>query len=554
MSRIDLAQFLIKESTGLEVSDFINGFKKLPANAKNKLITDENISDALRILNTSKNKFDNVLKIYNDPDQRLNRMAIKQFYSDNTGLKNYTDNLINIFSTAKENIGKGGRAATAELSDQDLSIFAQMYNTNNPFLMRQIKSQIGEDNFTNLQRRSKTLIKPESKDFYTNVAKTTPSSPEAVQLFDISVSRAANLLKRYKELIPDTSGSELRQGTYNFGHIDTIKLFETDEVLKAYLNAPSLQARTNKKGAQDIIKRRKNKILKVLKQEGVLDELGLGSIDLTSGPPKVSLSDDPRVKKFMLEQAQEGNPNLIGSNMVNILEPDQINYFNQVLQSVRKNIYDRGLNTVPLMRQINKTTDNHATRSTDILRSTFNRYMRFALMEGKSVDQAFDGFKKQVEDPDFLDKAVPIFYNTERLRDKIKFNFSKYGIDFPQVSLSHQERVIDHIDKSFKANNIFTGFRKLNAKEQALQSKITALKSKIQQRGGSKLVQSDANVRRLNNELKDLEYELESGGYYERVPEDFDKQMDQAITDISTGGSFLFQDGGFASIEDVLDY
>ena len=58
----------------------------------------------------------------------------------------------------------------------------------------------------------------------------------------------------------------------------------------------------------------------------------------------------------------------------------------------------------------------------------------------------------------------------------------------------------------------------------------------------------------LNNELKDLEYELESGGYYERVPEDFDKQMDQAITDISTGGSFLFQDGGFASIEDVLDY
>ena len=175
-------------------------------------------------------------------------------------------------------------------------------------------------------------------------------------------------------------------------------------------------------------------------------------------------------------------------------------------------------------------------------------------MEGKSVDQAFDGFKKQVEDPDFLDKAVPIFYNTERLRDKIKFNFSKYGIDFPQVSLSHQERVIDHIDKSFKANNIFTGFRKLNAKEQALQSKITALKSKIQQRGGSKLVQSDANVWRLNNELKDLEYELESGGYYERVPEDFDKQMDQAITDISTGGSFLFQDGGFASIEDVLDY
>ena len=153
-----------------------------------------------------------------------------------------------------------------------------------------------------------------------------------------------------------------------------------------------------------------------------------------------------------------------------------------------------------------------------------------------------------------MKKAMPIFYETERLRDKIKYNFSKYGIEFPEVSLSHQSRVIDHIDKAFKANNIFTGFRKLNAEEQALQSQITALKSKIQQRGGAKLVQSDETVRNLQKQLNDLEYQLESGGYYEPVPKDFDAKMDQAVTDISTAGSFLFKDGGFASIEDVLDY
>ena len=51
-----------------------------------------------------------------------------------------------------------------------------------------------------------------------------------------------------------------------------------------------------------------------------------------------------------------------------------------------------------------------------------------------------------------------------------------------------------------------------------------------------------------------MEYQLESGGYYEPVPKDFDAKMDQAVTDISTAGSFLFKDGGFASIEDVIDY
>ena len=67
-------------------------------------------------------------------------------------------------------------------------------------------------------------------------------------------------------------------------------------------------------------------------------------------------------------------------------------------------------------------------------------------------------------------------------------------------------------------------------------------------------MQSDETVRNLQKELNDLEYQLESGGYYEPVPKDFDAKMDQALTDISTGASFLFKDGGFATIEDVLGY
>ena len=65
---------------------------------------------------------------------------------------------------------------------------------------------------------------------------------------------------------------------------------------------------------------------------------------------------------------------------------------------------------------------------------------------------------------------------------------------------------------------------------------------------------SDETIRALQREIDDLEYELEISGVYEPVAPDYEKQIDQAVTDISTAGSFLFKDGGFASIEDVLNY
>ncbi len=558
----DLAFFLIEQSTGMKPNDFLKLFRKLPANQKNKLITQDNINDAIRMLSEKTDDELDYMKNFLMSNKFVNqRVALRQHYQTHAGLKRFTTKLKKAFDEAQALPKlKGGRSAPAEISRNDIEKFALLYNTKNPFLNKQIKNIIGENNFTSLQRRGQTLglINKNTIKFNQDIAGAVLDSGP---MFDQATMRAANILKRYKELVPLTSGSELRLGTYNFGYIDTIKLFETDPFLKAYINAPSRQGGSTTgaiftdqvKGAEDIIKRRKNKILKALKELGVLDELNLSSINLTSGPPRVNLTDNPKVKAFIIDEAKKGNPNLVGSNMTKILEDDQKFYFDEFLKRFRKNMYDSGLDTTPLMREFGET-NNHANRATDLIRSNFNRYMRFGLIEGKDVNELFDGFKKQVESKDFMKKAMPIFYETERLRDKIKYNFSKYGIEFPEVSLSHQSRVIDHIDKAFKANNIFTGFRKLNAEEQALQSQITALKSKIQQRGGAKLVQSDETVRNLQKELNDLEYQLESGGYYEPVPKDFDAKMDQAVTDISTAGSFLFKDGGFASIEDVLDY
>ena len=43
----DLAFFLIEQSTGMKPNDFLKLFRKLPANQKNKLITQDNINDAI---------------------------------------------------------------------------------------------------------------------------------------------------------------------------------------------------------------------------------------------------------------------------------------------------------------------------------------------------------------------------------------------------------------------------------------------------------------------------------------------------------------------------
>ena len=191
------------------------------------------------------------------------RVALRQHYQTHAGLKRFTTKLKKAFDEAQALPKlKGGRSAPAEISRNDIEKFALLYNTKNPFLNKQIKNIIGENNFTSLQRRGQTLglINKNTIKFNQDIAGAVLDSGP---MFDQATMRAANILKRYKELVPLTSGSELRLGTYNFGYIDTIKLFETDPFLKAYINAPSRQGGSTTgaifsdqvKGAEDIIKR-----------------------------------------------------------------------------------------------------------------------------------------------------------------------------------------------------------------------------------------------------------------------------------------------------------
>ena len=574
-TRMDLISFMIKESTGMDVKTFLNTFRKLPANSKKNLINDEQISDALRMLNAGDNKFDNTVRILIEPDQRIKRAALRKHYMENEGLNSYIDDLVELIKESddafkiKQDLAKPGQRVvrpTPAYSDAQMRIFSKMYKTNNPFLMTHIKNRIGESRFAGLQRKatSRGFLQPEDKKFYTNLFNKGYLSI-GYYAKDEAVTRAANILKRYKELVPTSIGSELRGGPFAFSGVDIMELLKTDDFLKAYLTKPKLKkgeasAEYLKSiGAKTMSPEKyesfvKNELMKQLKREGILDELGLQNLDLLGFTPKLQITDDPKIKNFMIEEAKKGNAHLINSNMVTVLNPDQKQYFDNFITQVREKVYSTGADTTPLMRQYNKNASNHAARTADLIRSNFNRFMRYSIFKGETADQAFDNFKKQVESEDFFEKAIPIIYRTAKLHDKINYNKLRYGIEFPKVSLSHHKAAIDYVDLTFKSNNLFTGERKLNAIESGLQQKIRNLKSKIDQRGGKKLVMSDETIRALQREIDDLEYELEISGVYEPVAPDYEKQIDQAVTDISTAGSFLFKDGGFASIEDVLDY
>ena len=554
-ARQDLAQFLIKEATGYEVSDFLKLFGSLSSKMQTKLITNDNVSEALRMLSAGDSKIDNMLKIASEPNMRVNRLALRNHYSTHEGLKNFTDRIRNLYDDAQKIKNVRNRATPADLSENDFNIFAKLYESQNPYLMTQIKESLGEKYYLNFLKRTvrKNKISKDSREFYDQLTKKGFYSMNNVisRQYDEAAGRAYNLLKRYKEIVPKTTGSELRTGIYNFGHINTNKLFELDPYLKEFLSAKNIRTT---RGSEYLKELKRKKILNMLKAEGLLDELGMDTIRLQGGPPKVRIHDDPKIKQFIFEEAQKGNPSLINTNMIGLLDENQKMYYNDFIRLVKKNIVDSNLDNIPLMRQFNSKAKTHGVRMADLLRANFNRYMRFSIFEGKSIDEAFDGFKKQVERKDFMKKALPIIYDTVRLRDKIKYNFNKYGIEFPELTLSHKAAVVDDMDKAFRANNIFTGERILNAEENAIASKIRRLKTKAQQKGGSKILLSDQALRNLDREIKDLEYELEIGGYYEPISKDFESKMDQAITDISTAGGFLFKDGGFASIEDVLDY
>ena len=83
---------------------------------------------------------------------------------------------------------------------------------------------------------------------------------------------------------------------------------------------------------------------------------------------------------------------------------------------------------------------------------------------------------------------------------------------------------------------------------------MSSLKNKLNQKGGKVLNLSETEEKAIEREIRDLQFELDNGGYYDAVQEE---AIDDLISDVMEKNYEIatqMKDGGFASIEEVLEY
>jgi hypothetical protein len=545
----DVGIKFIEEATGLDVSEFLKRFRASSNKIKTDILKDDMYADAIRVLtlplDDRKTAFKNILI---NPDKRKDRMILSGFYFKDQPTIDFAKSIKANFEkpieyidmkdiTGSTNVG-GLTTPLPKFTNDQLKQFAAFYNSENPFLLKSLRYHMGDKAFMAVQRKalsSKLIDNATGKRI--NTLFTSFPTPEK----DAAVQRAFVVLQNYKNMVPKATGSELRLGPNNLGEFDINQLLLQDDLLSKYLIKDGKLSNF-----------RRQQILKQLNREGLLKELGLDKFYLKGGNPKVVGTDDPKLQQFLIDLAKTSNPTLKDAQMLNVLSEPQYGIYQNMRENVKKVIGQQG---TPLMREfLGPGAKNYYARVNDIINYNFGRMMKFGIREGKTVDEIFNSFQEQINDPDFYSKVVPLILKKVKLQDKISFNQKKYGLDIDDVHLAHKGAVVDNIDTTFKLSNIFIGKAKLNNAERALQNKISNLKSILQQKGGKRLFLSEEAEENIKREIKDLEFDLEHGGYYDPIEEGFEEQMDQALSQSAFGSSFVFADGGFATMEDVLGY
>jgi hypothetical protein len=180
--------------------------------------------------------------------------------------------------------------------------------------------------------------------------------------------------------------------------------------------------------------------------------------------------------------------------------------------------------------------------------------LQFGIRQGKTKKEIMDSFKDQTSDPAFYNEVVPLLFRKVKKQDEISYYNKKYGLSIDDLHFSHKTRVVDDIDLTFRIFNVFNGKASKNKETERLQKKIANLKVILNQKGGRKLAFNEEVEKRLEREIKDLEFELENGGYFDSDELEYESLTPENIAQIVTAQGQMFKDGGFASIEDVLDY
>ena len=540
---IDFSNKFILEETGMDAQTFLDAFKKSTSDVQVNILKNPQYAQALKILTEPvENQKTRLRDILVNPSERVNRVILNNYYLNNPATVDFANQLNNLVMSGT---GKGG---TKKYSNEVLKKFADIYNSENPFELNAFKTIMGKKNFGIFMkaiRQSKLVSKETLK------RNKTLEYKAGQVVTDYMVGRTYEVLKKYKEMVPKATGQELKGGPNSLGEFDIFQLLSQDKEIGEFLTAPALQGGDYAAA----VRRKKDTLLKRLNQEGLIKELGLDKYFLKGVNPKVTTSNDPKTIAFLESLAKNESQtlkNIKTRTILDALNDDQRNFFNNMRINIVGEVL--GDQPLPLLKQYQKTRKNFNAQVNAVIEANFGRMMKYGIREGKSFDEVFESFEKQVNDPDFAKKVVPLILKTVRVRDKIRYNNIRFGLDIDDVNFSHKKAVLEDIEGTFKIQNIFMGKEKLNAAENYIKQKMSSLKNKLKQKGGKVLNLSETEEKAIEREIRDLQFELDNGGYYDAVQEE---AIDDLISDVMEKNYEIatqMKDGGFASIEEVLEY
>jgi len=440
--------------------------------------------------------------IYTNPIKRKDRVKIRNETANDKEL----NDLINQISKEEK------------FSEDTVSKFANVYNSKNPFKIEYLSSSLTTDTgsrFKSLRKKAKDqeLITDETVKSVKGLL-----DKKIENLSDLKLGKLEEQLRKYKGANPNETGMNLRVN--KFGEFDINDIFKLDDDLKYLVN--------NKSSRQKIIKK--------LEKEGILDELGLADLNIQASKPKTI--SDPQIDQYLK------NLNL------NYL-PKKFDFTSKILNPQQKKIYS------DLQKKVTKSIgSNQAVK--DMIRENVNRMIKYGVRDqGKTVDEVIASLQKQTNSNEFLGEVIPLMLKKIEIQDYLKRFKDDLGITLDSVDMSHMKAVVEDIDQTFKLNNLFIGLSKKNTAESVIQKKIRNLNKQLDEKGGSV-----ANKNKIKADIEDLQSELKTGNYYDSVSEnypsasevgtDVQKQIKEKISEAMMGDSTYFKkDGGMMNINDI---
>lgn len=436
--------------------------------------------------------------IYINPLKRKDRVKLRNEAVNNKDLNNLANQI-----KKESNLSARGKN---RYSEDTISKFIEIYNSGNPFKIEQLRSMTA-DQFKSILRKvgpkGTNKISQKTIDLNKNLLDSKIES-----ITDVRVGKLEEQLRKYKGSNPKETGINLKVN--KFGEFDINDIFKLDDDLKVLIN--------NKSAKQRILKR--------LEKEGILDELGLTDININLSKFKPKTINDPQIDKYL----KDLNLNFL---------PKKFDFTSKILNPKQKEIYNN------LQNKVTKSIGGSNKPVYDIIRENVNRMIKYGVRDkGKSIDEVIASLQKQTDNPEFLEEVIPLIQKKVKAQKNIE-KFREIGIDLDNVNLSHMTAVVDDIDQTFKLNNLFIGLSKKNTAESVIQKKIKNLNKQLDEKGGSV-----ANKNKIKADIEDLQYELKTGNYYESVPETYIED-ELFFPEMMRTEASPKKDGGMININDI---